>query len=521
MIEQHGPRPVPPRRAWQLHLLLALLLGLVARPGAAAARSPGPGARIVSLSPALTEILFALGAGAQVVGVSDYCTGPEEALSRPRVGGALSIDSERIVSLRPDLLLTVGRGERLRRLAAAEQISFHALTLESVADVGRAVHEVGALVGREAAARRIAAHLHRRLAALRRRYAATAPVPTLLSLSRPAGRLAGLMTCNRTSFLSELLVIAGGRNCFAGAPYRYLTPGLERIVAAAPAAILELEPDGRTWAPGAHGRPVGARLRRRLIADWAPFTTLPAVRHRRIAVLTQPYLLHPSLHLPEIAAAMARALHPGVGTASTGGRQAASKEFHLARIETFLAHRHVLGPLDELGCGREGLLHLLQPFLVIGMHGGDVGRRGLKFRVNGGNTVEEGLEVSETVVDVADELVREVLELERRGGLVEGGVYRRLHTPQLCPPLLWKVFTGAGPGHLSGNRDARQGGAGCELLEEPLLGLGLGAQGRNPRHQSLHGVTEEEAELIEFGTPLGVLIRTATGKLIQDLVKLA
>jgi len=165
-------------------------------------------------------------------------------------------------------------------------------------------------VGKNAAARRLTARLDRELAAVRRRYAFTPPVVTLLSLSRPPGRLSGLMTCNRTSFLSELLEIAGGRNCFADVPYRYLTPGLERIVAAAPAAILELAPDTRTWAGHAHGRPVTGLLRRRLIADWAPFPTIPAVARHRIHVLIYRDLLVPSIHVPEIAEAMARALHP-------------------------------------------------------------------------------------------------------------------------------------------------------------------------------------------------------------------
>ncbi len=289
--------------------------------GGAASAPPTPTSatkqRIVSLAPSITEILFALGVGGSVVGVSDYCAGPPAALRLPRVGGYfVNPNAERIVSLHPTLLLTAGAGERLRRLAGAEGIPFHALTMDSLTQVDAAIVEVGRWVGRGAAARRLAARLDRGLAAVRRRYAATPTLPTLLSLSRPPGRLAGLMTCNRASFLSELLEIAGGRNCFADAPYRYLTPGLERIVAAAPAVILELAPDTRTWAGKAHGRPVTDLLRRRLIADWAPLPTIPAVAHHRIHVLTHPDLLVPSIHLPEVAEAMARALHP---QAAAGG----------------------------------------------------------------------------------------------------------------------------------------------------------------------------------------------------------
>jgi len=276
----------------------------------------------VSLAPSATEILLALGAGDRVVGVSDYCAGPPAALRLPRVGGLVNANLERIVSLTPDLLLTIGKAKRLRHLAAAEGIPFRSLTMESVADVGRAILEVGRLVGAEARARAVAADLDARLAAVRDRWAATAPIPTLLVLSRPAGRLSGLMTCNRTSFLSELLTIAGGRNCFAAAPSRYLTPGLERVVQVAPAAVIELVPDRSGWVGGDHRPPITALQRRQRVAEWDLLATIPAVRDHRVRVVTGRHLLIPSLHLAATAAALAAALHAPpahLGEAAPGG----------------------------------------------------------------------------------------------------------------------------------------------------------------------------------------------------------
>jgi len=120
-------------------LLLFLWLGATAATAAPV--------RIVSLAPSATEILFALGAGDRVVGVSDYCAGPAAALARPRVGGYVNADFERIVALRPDLLVTVGRGPKLARFSASQGIPFRTLTMESVADVGRAIRELGEIVG--------------------------------------------------------------------------------------------------------------------------------------------------------------------------------------------------------------------------------------------------------------------------------------------------------------------------------------------------------------------------------------
>jgi len=243
------------------------------------------------------------------VGVSDYCAGPAAALRLPRVGGLVNANLERIVALSPGLLLTIGAAERLRRLAAAEEIPFRSLTMESVGDVHAAIIDLGALVGRQREAARLAADLDARLAAVRDRWATTEPIPTLLVLSRPAGRLSGLMTCNRTSFLSELLTIAGGRNCFAAAPTRYLTPGLERVVTVAPAVIVELVGDRSGWAGGDHRPPLTALQRQKRVAEWEVLSSVPAVRDHRVRVVTGRHLLIPSLHLAETAEALAVALH--------------------------------------------------------------------------------------------------------------------------------------------------------------------------------------------------------------------
>jgi len=277
--------------------------------------------RIVSLAPSATEILFALGAGERVVGVSDYCPSPPAPLALKRVGGALNANFERIVALAPDLLLTVGAATRLGQEAAAAGIPFRSLTMESVADVGRTIGELGRLVGAKERATALAVNLDGQLAAVRQRWATAAPVSTLLVLARPAGRLPGLMTCNQTSFLAELLTLAGGRNCFADAASRYLTPGLEQVVVAAPAVIVELVPDASGWTGNDHRPPLTPRERRQRIAEWQLLATVPAVRDQRVEVITGRDLLVPSLHLAETAAALATAIHrpvPGAGERGAG-----------------------------------------------------------------------------------------------------------------------------------------------------------------------------------------------------------
>jgi len=312
-INRPHPYPPPEREgAWHrprvgcLRLcVFALLCWWVRAAGAA------PPQRIVCLAPSVTEMVFALGAGAGVVGVSDYCSGPEEALTLPRIGGFTNPNYERILALTPDLVLTIGEAERLRRFCADRAIPCRSLTIESVADVGRALTTLGALLGRpkEAAAR--VAELESNLTVVRARVAGRRPVPTLLVVARAPGTLRGLMTTNGATFLSDLLTLAGGRNCFADGRQRYFTPSQEALFAAAPEAIIELQPGTGQWATSDPQPALDPVQHRRLLADWQALPSLPAVKGNRLYVVTEPRLLIPGLHMAETAARLASLLHPG------------------------------------------------------------------------------------------------------------------------------------------------------------------------------------------------------------------
>jgi len=273
-----------------------------------------PPQRIVCLAPSITEMVFALGAGARVVGVSDYCSGPAAALALPRIGGFTNPNYERILALSPDLVLTIGEAERLRRFCAARAIPCRSLTIESVAGVGRAFTSLGDLLDRRSEAATRMAELEADLAAVQARVAGLRPVPTLLVVARAPGTLRGLMTTNGETFLSELLTLAGGRNCFAGGRQRYFTPSQEAIFAAAPQAIIELQPATGQWAANDPGAGPDPAQRRRLLADWRALPGLPAVEGGRLFVVTEPRLLIPGLHMAETAAHLARLLHPGIAS---------------------------------------------------------------------------------------------------------------------------------------------------------------------------------------------------------------
>ena len=200
---------------------------------------PARPVRVVSTAPTNTECLFAVGAGAQVVGVTTYCNFPAEASSREKVGGfsPKSISTERIVGLKPDLVVTTGRlqqpvADELRRLGLPV-LSYDAQTLD---EVTQNIRLIGRAVGREAEADALAADLDRRRGRVRGRVAALPPEarPTVLLLLSDDP----LLTAGPKTFPGQLLEEAGGRNVFGEVGQQFPRVSEEEVVSRNPAVAL-------------------------------------------------------------------------------------------------------------------------------------------------------------------------------------------------------------------------------------------------------------------------------------------
>ena len=167
--------------------------------------------RIVTFAPHLTELVFAVGAEEQLVGISAWSDYPPAALSLPVVGDAFSIDQERLALLNPDLLLVWQSGTPLHVI---DELRMTGYTVESVrtrglADVSAAMRRVGELTGQSTGARRAAAAFDSELQALRESNEGRAPIRVFYQVSaRP------LYTVNREHYVSELIEICGGTNIF-------------------------------------------------------------------------------------------------------------------------------------------------------------------------------------------------------------------------------------------------------------------------------------------------------------------
>ena len=193
-----------------------------------------PAQRIISLAPHLTELLFAAGAGDRLVGTVEFSDYPPAAQGIARVGDSAQLDLERIVALKPDLVLVWQDGNAQRQLEKLLQLGIPVFYNEPrrLPDIARAIEQFGLLADTEAVALPSARAFAARVEELRRRYAGRAPVSVFYQIwDQP------LMTVNGEHLISDVVRLCGGQNVFAG--LKPLTPeiSIEAVLAADPEAI--------------------------------------------------------------------------------------------------------------------------------------------------------------------------------------------------------------------------------------------------------------------------------------------
>jgi iron complex transport system substrate-binding protein len=255
--------------------------------------------RIVSLIPALTEMLFAIGAGPQVAAVSSFDKYPPDVEKLPRVGALVDPDLERILSLRPDLVLVYGSQGDLRVQLERAKIPVYLYQHADLADVTATIRDLGARVGRHENAERIAAGIEGRLASIRERVASLARPSVLIVMGRESGALRGVYASGGVGFIHDMVEAAGGDNVFADVKQQAVQATSEQILARRPDVILELRAGG--LAPDQVARE---------IAVWSPLSSIPAVRNSRIVILTDERTVVPGPRVAEGTEVVARALHP-------------------------------------------------------------------------------------------------------------------------------------------------------------------------------------------------------------------
>ena len=247
----------------------------------------------------MTEILFAIGAGPQVVAVSSFDEYPPEVKNLQRVGALLDPDLERILSLRPDLVVVYGSQLDLMKQLERAGIPAYNYRHAALADVSRTIREVGNRIGHAAEAEALIKKIDAQMTSIRQRVSGRARPRTMLVVGREIGALRGIYASGGYGFLHDMLETAGGDDVFADVKRESVQATTELILARKPEVILEIR------AGAAEAGSIASE-----IAVWRALASVPAVRNGRVQFIVDQRTVVPGPRIAEGTELLARALHP-------------------------------------------------------------------------------------------------------------------------------------------------------------------------------------------------------------------
>lgn len=259
--------------------------------------------RIVSTGPSITEILFALGLGPRVVGVTQYCNYPPAAQKIRRIGTWMTPNMEAILETRPDLVIVQKTGIHDDSRFKAMSLSTLLLRLGSIDEILRAIREIGTAAGVDARASQLTSEIQRELALVQKRVAGRPPTRVMFIVGRTPGTLEGLIAAGKRSYLTEVMEIAGGKNIFADSVVEYPKVVHEEILARNPEVIIDMgeHPDATA---------ISEQQKQSEIALWRKYPSLSAVKNNRVHIVSSDLFVHAGPRVIELAQVLARLLHP-------------------------------------------------------------------------------------------------------------------------------------------------------------------------------------------------------------------
>ena len=277
---------------------MRFLLALIAL--VAGWQPPARPQRIVSLVPAVTEMIYAMGDGARVAAVSNYDHFPADVARLPKVGGLLDPSVERILAIKPDLVIVYATQQELIERLDRARIPYFNYQHRALPDIMSTIRAVGARIGSAARAEALASGMERALDDIRTQTAALPHPATLLVFERDRASLRNVYASGGYGFLHDMLEIAGGRNVFANVKQQAVQASTEMLISSRPEAIVEL-----VYGDSLKHADLASELR-----AWDAIASVPAVRAHRIVALTGDEFVVPGPRVVDATRKLARALHP-------------------------------------------------------------------------------------------------------------------------------------------------------------------------------------------------------------------
>src|SRR6476646_1511355 len=199
--------------------------------------------RIISLIPAVTEMLFAIGAGPQVVAVSSFDRYPPEVAKLQRVGALLDPDVERILSLQPDLVVVYASQSDLRAQLERARVPSYVYSHAGLRDITTTLQQVGERTGHGQEAGELTRRIQERIDSVRKRVAGHGRPRTLIVFDRESLALRGIYASGGVGFVHDMIDAAGGDNVFSDVKQPAVQATTELILARRPDVVLELRGD--------------------------------------------------------------------------------------------------------------------------------------------------------------------------------------------------------------------------------------------------------------------------------------
>jgi iron complex transport system substrate-binding protein len=201
--------------------------------------------RIISLAPHITEILFALGLEDRVVGVTDYCKYPPGVEKKERIGGLLNPNTEKMVALKPDLLIVTESFNNVNSFLHNDRYKIVSLPDKKVADILLSIDSIGTLTGTSDKARLLISGINDSLALYKGEMSEQSPT-AILVIGRDKGSTRNIGVSGPGAFINELWNWTGGRNAFPQMPVSYAQLNREDLLKKDPQIIIEFKYRG-TW----------------------------------------------------------------------------------------------------------------------------------------------------------------------------------------------------------------------------------------------------------------------------------
>ena len=239
--------------------------------------------RIISAAPSITEILFALGAGDQVVGVTTYCNYPEAAKSRPKIGGYTTPNVEAILALQPDQVFMVKNRSDVAQKLRSAGIDVVEVQPDNLAGIYGSIQRISEKIGAAARGQSLIQSIERDLKDAGAR-TGTGPKPKVLFVvGRTPGSVLDLSVAGRGSYLNELIALAGGENVFADAAVPYPQVAIEEVIRRNPDVIIDM----------GHNEVFTAAQKDAVKQLWKKYSFLTAVKRDKVFPISADYFVTP------------------------------------------------------------------------------------------------------------------------------------------------------------------------------------------------------------------------------------